>query len=273
MAQLFTVYFPNYCFEVQEEFSITFPNANTLPFTVDVSDKGVPNVRDIDYTHYDSACHRKWSKLGLKSGLRISAIDGTKLTTEMKHGMDQTVYLDPNSKSSPMTTENLMLQIIGKGQKEIEFTFIEYIPSIDDGEPLGLQWNDSMQRIESHESVEEMKQSQLDIPKSAMSNGANAADKTSPNLMPKQVHFADHKSTIRSTIRSSPRRTIPEDAISVSSYREEHPPSAVRLNHPTSYWRPSVEQEQGRNLWISVDLGRIQIVGKIQIQGSQVLSQ
>ena len=84
MAQLFTVYFSNYCFEMQEEFTIEFPNAAQLPFKAAVSDKGIPNVRQIIYRNagYSPEQMRKWADEGLKTGLRITAINKKNLVSD-----------------------------------------------------------------------------------------------------------------------------------------------------------------------------------------------
>ena len=293
MAQLFTVYFPNYCFEIQEEFSITFPDASKLPFTVDVSDKGVPHVhslKEIDFKTTgldDRKLFLSWIEDGLKSGLRISAIDGREITKVVRRGagLGHTVYVDSENDNSPMTAEKLMMLIIKKGQRDITFSFIEHIPNIDEGEPLGLQWTESMKSysLSGTESKDEEKQSAadtLDVPsprKMASKSQPLPPNRTNDSkrnpLMSstpksntlKTVHFQQRMNS-KHTMRSLPRMTIPDEAISVSSFHEDHPPYTARLNHPDSYWRPSLEQELGRNVWIAIDLGRRQFVDKIQIQ-------
>eukprot|EP01083_Nonionella_stella_P094493 265124_1 len=133
MAQLFTVYFPQYCFELQEQFSITFSNANDLPFDPDVSAKGVPHIREIKY-HHNSHRVKEWAASGLKEGLRIVSIDGKTLATEQEHGINTT------SDNDILTQKELLSKIYGKGSSRVTFTFREDIPTFDDSEPLGLAY-------------------------------------------------------------------------------------------------------------------------------------
>eukprot|EP01084_Bolivina_argentea_P135820 239266_1 len=130
MAQLFTVYFPKYCFEVQEEFSITFPDATKLPIELDVSEKGI-FITDI---HFDGTGDLAIFDERLKKGLRVVSINNDNLAYEDDIGIFIT------DKQKPLTLQDVNKKIKHNGESSIEFTFREDIPTFEDSKSLGLQY-------------------------------------------------------------------------------------------------------------------------------------
>eukprot|EP01083_Nonionella_stella_P148195 468730_1 len=217
MAQLFTVYFPKYCFEVQEEFTIQFPNAQHLPFEPSVSENGIPHIKEINFdeTHTPKEI-QEWTRKGLKVGLRIVAINDDTLANEQTDGAGDDINLVTLRSQSTarahslLQTKDVLKKIKYNGSSSIHIAFREHIPVMDDSEPLGL---------ERHRNTE-------------------------------------HNTNI-----------ICDTQISVSSYDDAHDPTQCRLNNPSNYWSPSIENETARDVWICFDLKDKKFVDKIRIQG------
>eukprot|EP01083_Nonionella_stella_P014734 41322_1 len=205
MAQLFTVYFPNYYFEVQEEFTIQFPNAEHLPFKPSVSENGIPHVKKINFheTHTRKEI-QEWTQKGLKVGLRIVAINDDMLAherTDVDGDVINVITLRLESTAAAnrsyglLQTKDVLKKIKYNGSSSVHITFREHLPPMDDSEPLG------------------------------------------------------------------------DTQISVSSYDNAHDATQCRLNNPSNYWSPSIENETARDVWICFDLKDKKFVDKIRIQG------
>lgn len=62
---------------------------------------------------------------------------------------------------------------------------------------------------------------------------------------------------------------VENEQIGCSSYIRNHEPFNCRLNHPSSYWQPTINNEICRDVWLTVDFRKQTIITKILIQGSQ----
>ena len=136
MAVLFTVNFPKYIFELQDEFTITFPDAQNLPFDVAVSDRGIPHV-------INDHGVPEWTEQGLKVGLRLSALNGHPIARTQTAGDIEVVNL------TKQDVDVLFADIEGA----VDITFTEHIPD-GDSVPVGLSWSESKTDSESAPSIQ-----------------------------------------------------------------------------------------------------------------------
>ena len=222
MAQLFTVHFPKYTFEVLEEFTITFPDAQDLPFTVGVSDRGIAHIlklRPLAKCSPHRSLEAQWTKQGLKPGLKMTAVDGKPVAKSEIAGAIEVTNL---------TEQDINVLFADFGVRPVAITFTEHIPE-GESVPLGLSWTD-------------------------------------PNAESLSEHKADSDAV--PPVDAPAAALIATDQISASSHHEGCPPSAVRLNHPSLCWRPSLQNELDRAVWIAFDLGSKRVVDGVQLQGS-----
>lgn len=146
MAQLFTLQFSKYHFEEQLEFTLTFPNADDLPFTYQITDGMVcvdqlqclDDIQDPD----ERKLHLLWRRKGLQEGIRMARIQDTDITEE-----------DPLSDAISerwhrQDIERLLEEL--SNDNEIEITFREDILDVDDSSPLGLTYDAKLDSSSSH---------------------------------------------------------------------------------------------------------------------------
>eukprot|EP01084_Bolivina_argentea_P068786 125209_1 len=129
MAQLFTVYFPKYYFDLQKEFSLelTFP----LPFEYIIEDGGC-YVSVVHYSQDNSGDPYYWQNKGLQVGLRVISINNKSLIDD---------YNNENDNINPDTilNEEAMEDLLAIGDTE-KFTiqFREEISPQDCSIPLTI---------------------------------------------------------------------------------------------------------------------------------------
>ena len=234
--QSFTVYFPRFHFEIQEEFSITFDDAAWLPFTVGVTERGIPHIQSMSICidHHCVEEQDRWRQKGLKPGLRIIAINNHSLRQE-KHGYH--LNSEGNRPYQMSDLESLVEKCGGSSHSSVQMTFREDIPPFYDSRPLGLQFS---------------------------KDDAPADEQKSQSAC---------TGVLKKFFDISPTNIISDEAIGVSSFfdDERHYPNMVRLNTPDGYWRPSEYNEKCRaDVWVCFDLGERRNVDQLQLQGSQV---
>lgn len=250
MSQLFQVYFPKYCFEPQEEFSILFPHADQLPFEFAITAHGIPYFKDL--TCQDNVEEfKKWSKMGLKNGIRIIAVNGDRFGKEAPMGLGDPGLIKSGDKL--VTEHDIAAKIKHNGHEQIVFTFREDVPSFDESEALGLAYRFDIKQ-EDFDEGDEKAYNLYDDRKSTQHKPAPSIVSNVSGLSLGSMHGL---------------YKIADDDIKVSSFSEDHDKEYCRLNHPSSYWSPTEENAEGGEVWICFDLKNKKSVNKIQIQGSQ----
>ena len=139
MAQLFTLQFSKYHFEQQLEFTLTFPNADDLPFTYQITDGMVC----VDHLHplediqdpEERKLHLLWRRKGLQEGIRMVRIQNTDITEE------DPLSDEISERWHRRDIERLIEEQMGGVDNDIDITFREDILDVDDSSPLGLAYD------------------------------------------------------------------------------------------------------------------------------------
>jgi len=267
MAQFFTVHFPKFHF-VQKEFSITF--AAPLPFIYAVAHDGIVYVEHVNWKdpRYADGETDAWRALGLQEGLTIVAVhvctEEEALHSPLPHTHeDETNHngtyneIDQDDDEEELDTHN------GHNNTEKE----KHDGEAEDDEQKKLQLkntdSDDVESILNHHNIDgeclfitfrEELYAIDDAQPLGLSWNTNQRQFTQAQLAKSSQMELLHIVTNRQ--------------ISASSCQAKYEPYHCRLNHPTACWRPSLQNELLRDVWISFDLGMKQIVTQICIQGS-----
>ena len=273
MAQLFNIYFPKYHFLLQREFTIQFNGKQPLPFKHWISSKGKCYVEELYYddTQYSQKEVNYWKSKGLQTGLTIIEINNEKLDIAPDDDIDSDLEeIDEEYSMSYSQNDNddLMNESVTKGMDNtysrhksnldeiletfmnnaestqfITITFREELSSQDDSKPLGLSYKSASSQLHLDD---------LD-PLKLNDNEESKGQEQEPSYDEEQGERA--------------YEMIPDRKITASSCQRGYEHTQCRLNNNNSFWRPTKENQELGDIWICFDLGMIQSVTRLCIQG------
>eukprot|EP01083_Nonionella_stella_P055429 146234_1 len=220
MAQLFTVYFPKYYFDLQKEFEMefTFP----LPFEYVVED-GNCYVSMIHYDQDNEGDAYFWQKKGLQPGLRVIGVNNKSLVDDYNIEDE-----DGHINADTILNEEAMEDLLAIGDTEaFTIEFREEVTPEDYSIPLGLGYTQQdLKEIEPEEST-------------LSPNGSNIQiENTNVHRNVPSISHISISNRISDRNRNINHR-ISDSQIGASSFEKGYEPSECRLNNINSFWQPS----------------------------------
>lgn len=259
MAQLFTVHFPKYYFDLQKEFELEL--TQPLPFEYVIED-GNCYVSAIRGDNPDGDI-RFWQNKGLQPGLRLISMNGKSL-------IDDYNIEDEDGNIDNILNEDAIEDLLANADTEkcIKIEFREEVSPQDYSIPLGLGIDqETLITMRTNREIEEKeKDNNEEEKKSATQQNDIQALRISP---PSQQHSIMPSTSIQGNVASGVKNLfekIEDGQIGASSFEPGYEPSKCRLNYD-GYWQPSGHDQTTLDTWLRIDLGMKKMITKLHVQG------